>query len=435
MTLPGVPGPGIVTIIFGARLPGARVRPGRALARARDHLGRPHGRTSRTDDDEAARDRRSGNRSRAGRLRRSRDPLGHPPGPRLVAISDALPRVALGHAALAGDVSARAAPGARRAARAPGRGARRRADFREVQGADGGRRGDQRRGDAAGGQPGRAGDPHLLALQHALRDHHAEPGERRPRAALRAEGLRARRRRRARHAQLVGLLGLRRRGRAAVGRGPRELPRRPAVDERQGRDDRRLLRRHDRHDGRRTRRGRARPRGDRADRGHQPLVRLRLRRRCALLPELGAPHGRGHRHAARVRLRPRAHAADRPDRPALRREAREPREPLRVRRPHRQGLRPHARLRRLLARARLPQGRREHPRRRARRARLAGLQREAGGGRRPLPRAHEHALQAALHVAGRPLDARAPRTGSRCSTASSTTPCSASRTAWTRSRP
>ena len=48
----------------------------------------------------------------------------------------------------------------------------------------------------------------------------------------------------------------------------------------------------------------------------------------------------------------------------------------------------------------------EHPRRRARRARLAGLQRQAGGGRGPLPRAHEHALQAPLHVAGRPLHAR-----------------------------
>ena len=42
-------------------------------------------------------------------------------------------------------------------------------------------------------------------------------------------------------------------------------------------------------------------------------------------------------------------------------------------------------------------------RRRARGARLAGLQREAGGGRGPLPRAHEHGLQAPLHVAGRPL--------------------------------
>src|SRR3954467_12867381 len=59
----------------------------------------------------------------------------------------------------------------------------------------------------------------------------------------------ARRGGRARHAQLVGLLGLRRRGRAAIRRGPRELPRRPAVDQREGRDDRRLLRRHDRHDG------------------------------------------------------------------------------------------------------------------------------------------------------------------------------------------
>ena len=187
-----------------------------------------------------------------------------------------------------------------------------------------------------------------------------EPGERRPRPALPGEGLRPRGRRRARHAQLVRLLGLRRRRRAAVRRRPRELPGRAAVDERQGRDDRRLLRRHHRHDGRRPRRRRAGPRGDRPDRRHQPLVRLRLRRRRALLPELGAPDRRGHRHAAGVRLRPRAHSADRPQRPALRREAGEPGEPVRVRRPHGEGLRPHARLRRLLARARLPQGRREH---------------------------------------------------------------------------
>ena len=75
----------------------------------------------------------------------------------------------------------------------------------------------------------------------------------------------------------------------------------------------------------------------------------------------------------------------------------------------------------LLARARLPQGRREHHGRRARGARLAGLQREAGGGRGPLPRAQEHSLQAPLHVAGRVTPPRAPTTGSRCSTASSTT--------------
>ena len=35
---------------------------------------------------------------------------------------------------------------------------------------DGRRRRDQRRGDAARGQPGRAGDPHLLAVQHAVRE-------------------------------------------------------------------------------------------------------------------------------------------------------------------------------------------------------------------------------------------------------------------------
>ena len=53
--------------------------------------------------------------------------------------------------------------------------------------------------------------------------------------------------------------------------------------QRQRRHDRRLLRRHDRHHGR----GRgARPgaQGDRADRGDQPLVRLRVRGRRPLLP-------------------------------------------------------------------------------------------------------------------------------------------------------
>jgi X-Pro dipeptidyl-peptidase len=86
-------------------------------------------------------------------------------------------------------------------------------------------------------------------------------------------------------------------------------------------------------------------------------------RRRPLLPELGAPERRGHRHAARVRLRPRSDAADRPDRPAVRRQAREPREPVRVGPAHDPGLRPAAGLRLVLARARLPQGRREHPRR------------------------------------------------------------------------
>ena len=72
---------------------------------------------------------------------------------------------------------------------------------------------------------------------------------------------------------------------------------------------------------------------------------------------------------------------------------------------HDPGLRPHARLRLLLARARLPQGRREHPRRRPRGPRLAGLQREAGEGVDLYRALNRTPLQAPLHVAGRPLDA------------------------------
>src|SRR5215210_5068239 len=76
-----------------------------------------------------------------------------------------------------------------------------------------------------------------------LRVHDPESRERRHRPALLGEGLCPRRGRRARHAQLLGLLGLRRRRRAAVRREPCELPRGAAVDERHGRDDRRVLRR------------------------------------------------------------------------------------------------------------------------------------------------------------------------------------------------
>ena len=151
-----------------------------------------------------------------------------------------------------------------------------------------------------------------------VRVDHAEPRERRPRPDLRAARLRPGRGRRPRHAQLVGLLGLRRSRRAAVGRRPRQLPREPAVVERQGRDDRRLLRRHDRQHGRRAWRRRARAGRDRARGRHLALVRLRVRRRRALLPELGGRDRRGLRHAARLRLRARPHAADGPERPAVR---------------------------------------------------------------------------------------------------------------------
>ena len=91
------------------------------------------------------------------------------------------------------------------------------------------------------------------------------------------------------------------------------------------------------------------------------------------------PDRRGRRHAAGLRLRLRPHAADRPDR--ARRGAR-PHPALRRRSPHAEGLRQLARLRRVLARARLPQGRGALRRPGADRPRLAGLQRQAGGGRR-----------------------------------------------------
>ena len=138
----------------------------------------------------------------------------------------------------------------------------------------------------------------------------AEPRLRRAGAALPAQGLRAGGRRRARDAQLERLLGLRRAQGAAVGRRPRQRAREAAVGERQGRDDRRLLRRHDREHGRRARRRRARAGGDRARARDLALVRLRLCGRRPLPGQLRAADGRGLRHAVRVRLRHRAHAAD-----------------------------------------------------------------------------------------------------------------------------
>ena len=216
---------------------------------------------------------------------------------------------------------------------------------------------------------------------------------------LRPPRLCARRRRRDRHAQLERLLGLRRGQGAAVRRRPRELPREPGVVERQGRDDRRLLRRHHREHGRRALERRARPGRDRPDRGDLALVRLRLLARRPLLGQLAAAHGRGLRHAAGVRLRLRPHAADRPlgDRRGAR-----PDPALRRRPAHREGLRHLARLRRLLARARLPQGCGALRRAGADRARLAGLQRQAGGGRRPVQGARRGAVQEAVPVPGRP---------------------------------
>ena len=215
------------------------------------------------------------------------------------------------------------------------------------------------------------------------------------RRPLRPARLRARGRRRARHAQLVGLLGLRRTGRAAVGRRPRRVPGAAAVVERPRRDDRRLLRRHDGEHGRRPRPRGARARRDRPDRRDLALVRLRLLARRALRGQLAAAHRRGDRHAAGVRLRLRPRAADRPV--GDRRGAR-PDPPVRRRAPHAGGLRPLARLRRVLARARLPQGRAPLPRAGADRARLAGLQRQAGGGRRAVQAARR---REAVHVPGR----------------------------------
>ena len=112
----------------------------------------------------------------------------------------------------------------------------------------------QRAGDARA----RPGDPHVLAVQRARRGHAAEPGQRRrsaqryvPRGYARA---------------VADVLGTRNSsgcwdygGRAgdAVRRRPRQRARAAAVVQRQGRDDRRLLRRHDREHGRE----RAAPRG------------------------------------------------------------------------------------------------------------------------------------------------------------------------------
>jgi hypothetical protein len=76
MSGPGVPGPGIVTIIFGLTF--LALEFDRALARACDHLGRQGGRARRADHHETA--CAGGNRycDRDRRLRRRGDPLGHP---------------------------------------------------------------------------------------------------------------------------------------------------------------------------------------------------------------------------------------------------------------------------------------------------------------------------------------------------------------------
>ena len=139
---------------------------------------------------------------------------------------------------------------------APGVGPGRR-QVRDLQGPVGRRRGDPRRGRAARRRAEGAGDPHVLAVQLAQR-----PGGARARTspATRCygtygpEGLRARLRGRDRHAQLDAAAGTTaERKESAVGRRRRQLPRQAAVVQRQGRDDRRLVRGHDREHGRRRR--------------------------------------------------------------------------------------------------------------------------------------------------------------------------------------
>ena len=195
-------------------------------------------------------------------------------------------------------------------------------------------------------------------------------------------------------------------GRAAVGRRRGERPGREGLEQRPGGHDRRLLRRHHRHDDRGPRPRRAGPEGDRADRGHQPLVRLRLRRRRALPGQLRGADRRGLRHAAGVRLRLRPHAAQRPHRP----QARWTRcwtAPTRAAPP---STRSRATTARRTTTTSGPSATtaatRRDPRGRAGGQRLAGLQRQAGGGRGPVPRAARRAPQAAVHVPGL---AREPR--------------------------
>ena len=168
---------------------------------------------------------------------------------------------------------------------------------------------------------------------------------------------------------------------AAVRRRRRELAGRAAVVQRQRRHDRRLLRRHHREHGRRARRRGAQ--GDRADRRDQPLVRLRLRERRALLRQLRRADRRGHRHAAAAST-----SASAAPSPPTRTASTSP-TPCRPARPSaarsrtpQQGYSRKPDYTDVLAGARLPPPRRRLPRGDAGRPRVERLQRQAGGGPR-----------------------------------------------------
>ncbi len=211
--------------------------------------------------------------------------------------------------------------------------------------ADRWRRGDPGRGVARHRvrRAGPAGDPHLLAVQLHRR---TRAGPRLRRRALRPARLRPRRGRRARDPRLDRLLGLRRSQGAAVRSRRRPLAGQPGLVQRQGRDDRGVVQRDDRVDGRGA--GRACAEGHRADRRDQPLVRLRLWRRGPFLPQLQEGDRRGFRHAVGLRRRIRQDGGRRPDGSALRRHPPRPGGAVQRRRPHRGGLQPQPRLRPLL---------------------------------------------------------------------------------------
>ena len=231
-----------------------------------------------------------------------------------------------------------------------------------------------------------AGPPHLLAVQHAVGDDRAEPRQRRPRPAVRPARLRARRRRRARHAQLVGLLGLRRAEGDAVGRRPRQVP--GAADVVATAASGMIGGSYDGTTANMVAsQGDARPRaeGDRPDRGDLALVRLRVRGRRPLLPELRGADRRGRRHAVRASTS----ASRAPRRPTPTTRSSPTSSPRASTRATRSRTRRRATTRRpttttsgsSATTAATPTRFRAAV---ARRPRLAGLQRQAGGGRRAL---------------------------------------------------
>ena len=150
------------------------------------------------------------------------------------------------------------------------------------------------------------------------------------------------------------------------------------VVERQRRDDRHVLRRHDRQHGRRH--GHPRAEGDRPGRRDQPLVRLRLLRRC---PVRSATPARRPTRASTLRSRSTT-ASTAPFPKTTPRMVAAPGRQVREQESLAHTQQGYSRIpnyTQLLAGARLPQGRVQVPRRRPGRPRLAGLQRQAGRGR------------------------------------------------------